>query len=76
MISHSCCTFKFAYLSLTLTLSMSVSVSPSVCQVLDALLSAIRKLQPPEKVVVVSNFTTTLDAIEVVLQQTNPILQF
>jgi hypothetical protein len=46
---------------------VSLSLSHTICQVLDTLLSAIRKLQPPEKVVVVSNFTTTLDAIEVVL---------
>ena len=39
-------------------------------QLLDSLLNSIRKLKTPEKVVVVSNFTTTLDAVEVVLTLT------
>ena len=39
-------------------------------QLLDSLLKSIRKLKTPEKVVVVSNFTTTLDAVEVVLTLT------
>ena len=39
-------------------------------QLLDSLLNSIRKLEAPEKVVVVSNFTTTLDAVEVVLTVT------
>ena len=35
-------------------------------RVLDGLLTSIRQLQPAEKVVVVSNFTTSLDAVEAI----------
>ena len=35
-------------------------------RVLDGLLTSIRQLQPAEKVVVVSNFTTSLDAVETI----------